>query len=460
MMPEKPELADVIVIGGGVAGLAAARELSRGRIRVILLEARPRMGGRVDTRRIRGWPFPLEMGAEFIHGGNADLWRLLRLARVRVQKIQERHWLGRSGKITNISDLDARIARVTRKIKPSIAGTRSFSAFFRRYPAHVSPEDWMLARSFVEGFEAAPLDRISALSLCGETMDEPHQYKVPEGYDRVVHALMDACSHKSVKLRTDAAVQLVRWHRGFVEVTGRTSAPGELIRYSARAAIVTLPLGVLKARTGRGSVRFRPELKRKESLIRRMQMGHVVRLVIRFRASAWRRLWPKILQAERRGGFGFVHSQVEGVPVWWSLSNRPVLVGWAGGPAAKALLGCPERERRKRALRSLAEMLNVSPADVGKAVLELQSWDWTHDPFTRGAYSFTAAGEDMGAAQLRSAVRDTIFFAGEATAEGDEVGTVHGALSSGIRAAKEVRRALKAGRGRARSFRMRRPERS
>ena len=69
-------------------------------------------------------------------------------------------------------------------------------------------------------------------------------------------------------------------------------------------------------------------------------------------------------------------------------------------------------------------------------------FDWTNDPFSRGAYSFTAAGEDGTAAKLRRAVKGTLFFAGEATAEGAEVGTVHGALSSGLRAAAEVRRAL------------------
>jgi monoamine oxidase len=449
-MPVKEEIADVIVIGGGVAGLAAARELSRDRFRVTLLEAHPRMGGRIHTRRIRGWPAPVEMGAEFVHGGNADLWRLIRKAGVRLRKLRERHWLGNDGALAEIPDLDQRIARVTRQITPAKAGSRSFLAFFRRYPAEVAPEDWTLARSFVEGFEAAPLSAISARSLAEETLDEYHQYRLPDGYDQLVLALKAACLHRAVKLRVNTEVRSVSWRRGRVEVADGTPESGEKMRYAARAVIVTLPLGVLKARTGRGAVRFQPELKRKRALINRMQMGHVVRLVFHIRAATWRRLWPQILLAGRRDGFGFIHSQVQGVPVWWSLSNQPVLVGWVGGPAATALLKLSERQRCRRALRSLAEILDLPPATVVKAVLDWQTHDWSRDPFCRGAYSFTAAGEDSSPTRLRSPVQGTIFFAGEATARGAEVGTVHGALSSGIRAAREVRRVLRVESGRAR----------
>ncbi|HTO97675.1 MAG TPA: FAD-dependent oxidoreductase [Myxococcales bacterium] len=56
------------MIGAGVAGLAAARELGRRGREVVVLEARDRIGGRIHTVRERGWPVPLEAGAEVIHG--------------------------------------------------------------------------------------------------------------------------------------------------------------------------------------------------------------------------------------------------------------------------------------------------------------------------------------------------------------------------------------------------------
>jgi monoamine oxidase len=174
-----------------------------------------------------------------------------------------------------------------------------------------------------------------------------------------------------------------------------------------------------------------------------MQMGHVVRLSIRFRRKSLTRLLPGNL----RLGFGFIHSDVKGVPVWWSLSDDPVLVGWAGGPAAKALLALPPSSRVRSAVGSLAEILGTSPAEVSGAVVACETWDWSNDPFSRGAYSFTAAGHDDAADDLGRPLENTLFFAGEAVAAGAEVGTVHGALSSGIRAGRQAARALGRRRG-------------
>ena len=78
---------DVLVIGGGVAGLAAAGELGRKGFSVTLLEARDRLGGRVWTLRPRGWPVPVELGAEFVHAGNKPLWNRLRRHRLRAERV-------------------------------------------------------------------------------------------------------------------------------------------------------------------------------------------------------------------------------------------------------------------------------------------------------------------------------------------------------------------------------------
>ena len=147
-----------------------------------------------------------------------------------------------------------------------------------------------------------------------------------------------------------------------------------------------------------------------------MRVGHVLRLAIRFREGIWRRLLPKMLQAARRDGFGFIHSQGRGIPVWWSLSDQPILVaGWAGGPAAKALLRLSGAARRRRAILSLAGVLGVSPQKLRRSVLDWQGHVWTRDPFSRGGYSFIGAGGDGAGKELGNPVRDTIFFAGEAT---------------------------------------------
>jgi monoamine oxidase len=427
---------DVAVIGGGVSGLAAARDLGRSGFKVVLLEARRRLGGRIDTRRVSGWPGPVELGAEFIHSGNAELWRLVRESGARTRKLRERHWTASVNGFERVRNIAEEIASVTRKISPSRADGLSFEAYFRKHPAKVDARAWRLAREFVQGFEAAPLGRISAKSLAGESLDDGGQFILPGGYEGIVAQLAGDCRSAGVELVTGAVVRTVGWGRRRVRIATRAGKAVE-----ARAAVVTLPLGVLKARGGRGAVRFDPVLNGKQPWIDRMEMGNVARMVFRFSRSGWRRLFPSL--AARPGGFGFIHADAQPVPVWWSHSAEPILVGWAGGPHALALLGKSPRAMRWLAVRSLASVFQVPAAAVAREVAGFLRWDWTHDAFSRGAYSYTAAGQDRGASILGRPVRGTLFFAGEATAEGSETGTVHGAMKSGLRTARQAAASLR-----------------
>jgi monoamine oxidase len=163
----------------------------------------------------------------------------------------------------------------------------------------------------------------------------------------------------------------------------------------------------------------------------------VVRVTLRFDERAWLRVLPKALRAIH-GAPGFIHSRSAGVPVWWALTRQPVVTGWAGGPAALKLAGRSDRSVFATATASLARVFAVKPQVLRAAVADFALHNWTRDPFSRGAYSFTAAGQEKAAANLRIPVAGTLFFAGEATAEGSDIGTVHGAMESGLRAAREI----------------------
>lgn len=422
--------ADVIVIGGGVAGLAAAGELGRRGACVILLEARGRLGGRIFTERRRGWPAPIELGAQFVHGGNDALWRLLRKHGIGTERVPRRHWLFRDGGLAEF-DAEKRIAEVTDAIDPKAMRGWSFARFMRKHGADFDPVDRDLAQGFVEGFEAAAADEMSAAAVAGETLEDSEQYTVSGGYDRVVAAL--AAELENVRVVTGAVVRRVNWKRGEMAATaGRTV-------YRGAAAIATLPLGVWQAGAGaKGGIRFAPELGRHAKVAARMGMGKVIRLTLRCEARAWRGVLPDPLRAAAAGGIGFIHSRLQGLPVWWSLDARPVITGWAGGPNALALAGRSERAVVGAALQSLATVLGAPRARLESAVADYATHHWLRDPFSRGAYSFTRAGQDEAPEKLRQPVDGTLYFAGEATADGAEIGTVHGALASGLRAADEV----------------------
>src|ERR1700683_5752889 len=83
--------ADVVILGAGAAGLAAARQLTGAGLRVVVLEARDRVGGRMHTLHETGWPAPIELGAEFIHGGSAETWAIVRAAGLAAYEVSEQH---------------------------------------------------------------------------------------------------------------------------------------------------------------------------------------------------------------------------------------------------------------------------------------------------------------------------------------------------------------------------------
>jgi monoamine oxidase len=102
------------------------------------------------------------------------------------------------------------------------------------------------------------------------------------------------------------------------------------------------------------------------------------------------------------------------------------------------LAGRPPKEIFKQARRTLAKLLGCREAALAKSILDWRTHDWAMDPLTRGAYSFSVAGQEKAPREIARPVASTLFFAGEATADPLELGTVHGALASGERAAREI----------------------
>lgn len=436
---------DVVVIGGGVAGLTAARELVRRGQRVTVLEARDRLGGRLHTVRPAGWKRPVELGPEFVHGGNHAVWALLRAHRIGTDLAPPGHWIKSGDRLVYSADIWKRLGRITQRIKTARERSKSFGAFIRAHAHEFSADDVALAKSFVEGFQAGALDKMSAAAMAGPPPGEnSDQFFVRGGYDRVVTALGRACTKggrgkAAADIRLGSIVKRVQWRKGRVEVQAGRDA------WHARSAIITLPIGVWRAPAGqKGAVEFAPRLRAKERILKAIGVGHVVRLTLRLDPKKWSRLLRDAEASPRLGAGqpGFIQSHDNAVPVWWAMTGEPILTGWAGGPNAEKLARSPRAQVLATALRSLAELLGLRVGAVRAAVRAWEMHDWGRDPFTRMAYSFSQVGGDEAPAQLRKPLAGTLFFAGEATADGEEIGTVHGAISSGDRAAKECLKAL------------------
>src|SRR5438270_5888013 len=375
--------ARVLVVGAGAAGLAAARDLCAADVSVTVLEARGRVGGRVHTLYDPASPVPVELGAEFIHGRPPELWEVVERAGLAARDASERHWYERGGELTTSGEFWEKLEKVFGRMKEE-KRDRSFAEFLSECCDDETARE--AATLYVQGFHAARTERAGTLGLlraeeASDRVGGDHLFRVTGGYSRVAEWLSAEVAARGGRVQLNTVAREVRWGRRRVRVVARHAASGEEITYTAERAVITLPLGVLQAPPGEeGAVRFSPELPEKLDAARRLEMGRVVRLSMRFRG----RFWEGLRLPARGGGdvslseMGFLHSFDAAVPTWWThLPLRaPLLVGWAGGPRAESLAGEGADFLTGRALESLAGALGVARSRVESELEAVYTHDW------------------------------------------------------------------------------------
>jgi len=511
-MAFKSNAADVLIIGAGAAGLAAARDLSVAGRKVIVLEARGRIGGRVFTHKDPASPIPIELGAEFVHGKSPALWHLAERAHLKLHQTTERHWYFEDGKLSKSRDFWKKIEKLNDKMKSSDVD-QSFKDFLASLPDDEETRRTKdIAIRYVEGFHAGDIERIGIQGIvkANEAADEIEGHKMfrfLDGYDSLMQALWAEAESYGATINLKTIVKEIHWSGDRVEAVCEDD-DGEK-SFAASYAIITLPLGVLQtSRDEPPAVRFVPELPpEKRAAINHLAMGNVLRIVLRFRERFWEalKLWDKDGNPLKFAEAAFIHSPDAPIPTWWTQLplRAPVLVGWAGGPKAESrrqeaggskqsgaqsvmpapisgadspgagvhaselsssaqrtLENSPALQRWDRepssasepakratdaarnelldqAIASLAVIFNISTETVRDQLDDSYFHDWRHDPFSRGAYSYVPVSGLDAQTILSQPIDNRLFFAGEATAVG-HIGTVHGAIQSGQRAAREV----------------------
>ena len=416
---------DVVVIGAGMAGLAAARVIAEAGRRVIVLEAQDRVGGRIRT--IRDGDTVIELGAEFVHGRPPELWDLIAEAGLETYERTGDFLLRSDNGLVAMDDEDGE-GDPLEKLKEFAGPDCSFAEYLDRFGLDEDARRQELG--FVEGFNAADAGEASAMALerqqvAEDAIEGDRSWRISEGYER-----LPAFLHKKVEaaggcIVTEAAVATVRWKaRGGAEVS---CVDGRVWR--ADKVVVTVPLGVLQA----GILRFEPEVPGIAEAAKRLRMGHVCRFTVLFN----RRLWPE--------GMSFLMTPELLPRVWWTA--RPAethsLSGWVGGPSALALLQLSAEALEHHAVTALAATLEVREDSVRAALIGFHTHDWDADEWTRGAYTWVPVGGLEGSAAMCEPVEQTLYFAGEHTDTSGHWGTVHAALRSGLRAGRQVVEALR-----------------
>jgi monoamine oxidase len=425
---------DVLILGAGAAGLAAAAELTAAGRSVMLVEARDRVGGRAWSLRVPGLPVPIELGAEFIHGEQPATFEALRRTGLAAVDSPRTRWYMSNGKLVQngmLRDQVRRAMRVTPVLEKRdmpfqqfLAGKRNLSTLVRAF-----------ARRMVEGYDAADPGRVSAREIAvewtGESAIEMPQFRPHGGYGALMDRMLLLAGARA-DLRLETVVHAVRWRRGRVEVEGERR--GWPFHARARRAIVTLPAGVLRRRPGQANaVRFEPALRAKEQALGYIESGAVLRVVMQYPRAFWEKL-----DGGRYRNASFFHSPYSAFPtVWTALPARaPLLVAWCGGPRAVSLSAAAPGDIVRRAAMSVDSLFGER---AGSDALPVASWvhNWLRDRYAHGAYSYVTVGGSGARRKLAAPVRGTLYFAGEATDEA-EAGTVAGALRSGQRAAREL----------------------
>lgn len=454
---------DVVVIGAGAAGLAAATELRAARLEVTIVEARGRVGGRIFTYRDPAVAAPIELGAEFLHGNTPETDAIAEAAHLHVIDVVGDHWRAEHGRFSNVDDFFERVDRVLGKLDPHRTPDRSFADYLaeretrarekarrkgKRSIGRRNTEARRLALEFVQGFHAADPERVSERWLAnggdpGESEEESRMGRVVDGYDRVpAHLARDLFD--AIELNT--VVHRIEWRDGMVRVHARRADGTPRGVITARAVIVTVPLGVLQADPDdAGAVTFDPPLPDDvRNAIGGMAMGPVMRAVFAFEERFWEHGLRNAPSRDALANLSFIHSPGSAVPVWWTLFplRAPVMVGWVGGPPARELWALGDDEIERRALRDLARHLGSTYERLSSLLVGAWMHDWEADPFARGAYSFGLVGGSDAPRTLSRPLDDTIFFAGEATDTEGRTGTVEGALATGRRAGRDAVRAL------------------
>jgi monoamine oxidase len=428
---------DVVVIGAGVAGLAAAQALSAAGLEVCILEARNRIGGRIHTVWDSQVGIPIELGAEFIHGRPREIFSIAGAADLATTEVSGPHRYARGGKLTEPEDLFSSVDQIFARMGEPSLPDQTFSEYLALSDA--GPDAQSLAKAYVEGFNAARADRISIRALAAEmraaeAIDGDRSFRVKDGYDRIVEWLWRECRLPVASLRLETVATTVRWHQGAVEVSAQTPSGGLMEPIAAKYAVITVPLGVLQApENAPGAVRFSPALSQFRAVLDRLEMGQALRITAAFRPSFWE-------QHPQLSWTGFIHSDEKSFPTWWTtLSPRlPALTGWTGGPKAEALVGLSDAALADRAIDSLTRILGIASESLEEQVKGYWLHNWSRDPFARGAYSYAGVGGLEARGELATPIEDTLFFAGEATDTEGHSGTVHGAIATGKRAARAI----------------------
>ena len=399
---------DILIVGGGAAGIAAARRLAGEPRSVLLLEAGDRLGGRAFTRSLAG--MSLDLGCGWLHSADRNPWAQLAKAEGWPIDKTPPAW----------GEQWQEIGFSAKEQKDALAAFEAFDKRLRDDPPisdraadALEPgcrwNNWLEALSgYINGSELGCLSIADYLTY--DDADSDVNWRLPDGYGALV-----AQAGAALPIRLGAPVATIDRRTTPLRATGPWGA------VTADRVIVAVPTNVLAEER----LRFDPPLPDKAEAAADLPLGLANKA---------------FLLLDRVEPFG-PDTQLMGDPrdpatgsYYLRPFGRPVIECFFGGAGARGL----EAEGEGAAADfAIAQLVGLLGSDMRRRLTPLAETRWGADPLFGGSYSHALPGKSDARARLAAPVENRIFFAGEACSTND-FSTAHGAYATGVAVAEAV----------------------
>lgn len=418
----------IIVIGAGLSGLTAARELQRQGHEVVVLEARQRIGGRIWTSQ-KWADIPLDFGATWIHGvqGNplttlADQLQARRIP-TSYDRAETYNTAGKplsSAEQQRMNQLKSQIYQALKQAQNNSTDSSIRQALEPLLRQFTETSEAYRFINFILSSEMEQEYGGSAAQLSAYWYDNGKEFSGDDAiFVKGFHVMTDFLA-QGLRIEQGQVVQSVDWQQSPVRVVTQKA------QFTADHVIITLPLGVLQAKR----VQFSPALPTaKQEAIAKLGMGVLNKCYLRFPSVFWPANvdWLEHVAAKH------------GVWTEWvsfkRAANQPILLGFNAADQGRAIEAWTDQQIVASAMQTLRTLYgNNIPNPI-----DYQITRWASDPFALGSYSYNAVGSTPTMRKaLAAPVANKLFFAGEASQQ-DYFGTAHGAYLSGLRVAGEIK---------------------
>jgi len=404
---------DVVIVGGGAAGVGAARRLARSGLSAMLLEAHSRLGGRAWTRSVAGQE--LDLGCGWLHSAESNAWvHIAREAGVQIDE-SPAAWGVQYRGLGFSREEQAEARRALNEWNERLA--KSPPPGDRASDALIANARWNnYIRTIVGFISGAVPEQLSAADYVNydESSTETN-WRVTTG----LGALVARSVPPGIPVHLATPVESIASGSGGVTLTTRVG----VVR--ARAALLTVSTEVL----ANGTIKLPAGLDAWRNAAARLPLGRNEKLFFEILGDAPFEPETQVIGNPRDTSTAAYYLRPLG---------RPVIEAFFGGDGARKV----DRDGIDAAFAfALDQLAALFGADIRGKLRPLAASAWSRDSRIGGAYSYAVPGSVEARAELARPFEERIFFAGEATSR-SEFSTVHGAHDSGVRAAEEVIAAL------------------